>query len=107
MHKDKNRDLRLVEPDGGIRETYSNHIALCATGSDLRIAFGQLVPIGGNAARVGPREDTKTLPMPSEIEQRVAVTVSWDLAKWMGQTLADAVTRFEAKNGEIKKPITP
>jgi hypothetical protein len=55
MHKDKNKDFRLVEPGGGIRETYSNHIALCATGSDLRIAFGQLVPIGGNAAREGAR----------------------------------------------------
>jgi hypothetical protein len=107
MHKDKNKGFRLVEPGGGIRETYSNHIALCATGSDLRIAFGQLVPIGGNAAREGAREDTKTMPVPSEIEQRVAVTVSWDQAKWLGQLLADAVTRFEAKNGEIKKPITP
>ena len=107
MHKDKNRDLRLVAPDGGIRETYSNHVALCATGSDLRIAFGQLVPIGGNAARYGAREDTKTMPLPSEIEQRVAVTVPWNLAKWLVPLLADAVTRFEAKNGEIKKLITP
>ena len=107
MHKDKNKNFRLVEPDGGIRETYSNHIALCATGSDLRIAFGQLVPIGGNAARYGSREDTKTMPLPSEIEQRVAITVSWDGAKWLSQLLADAVARFEAKNGEIKKPITP
>jgi hypothetical protein len=100
-------DNSTVSPDGGIRETYSNHIALCATGSDLRIAFGQLVPIGGNAAHEGAREDTKTMPVSSEIEQRVAVTVAWDQAKWLGQLLADAVTRFEAKNGEIKKPITP
>jgi hypothetical protein len=107
MRKDKNRGIRLVEPDGGIHETYSNHAALCCTGSDLRIAFGQLVPIGGNAAREGPSEDTKIMPLPSEISQRVAVTVPWDMAKWLSQLLADAVTRFEVKNGEIKKPITP
>lgn len=97
----------MVEPEGGIHETYSNHIALCATGSDLRIAFGQLVPIGGSAAREGAKEDTKIMPVPSEIEQRVAVTIPWDLAKWLSQLLADALTRFEDKNGEIKKPITP
>ena len=61
----------------------------------------------GNAAREGAREDTKAMSVPSEIEQRVAVTVSWDQAKWLSQLLADAVARFEAKNGEIKKPITP
>jgi hypothetical protein len=107
MHKDKHRGLRLAEPGGGIRETYSNHVTLCSTESDVRIAFGQVVPIGGNTAAEAPGQTANNGQLPFQIEQRVAVTMSWLQAKAMTQVLEDTVARFEAKNGEIKKQVAP
>jgi len=47
MPKDKLKAFRLVEPDGGLPEIYSNHVALSTTRDDLRLAFGQIVPAEG------------------------------------------------------------
>lgn len=107
MHKDKKRGGRLVEADGGIREFYSNNVTMCCTASDIRMAFGQLVPVGGNTASEWPGQIGKKVQLTFEIEQRVAITTSWYEAKLFAQLLMESVAAFEQKNGEIKKQEMP
>jgi hypothetical protein len=105
MPKDKLKAFRLVEPDGGLPEIYSNHVALSTTRDDLRLAFGQIVPAEGqifDAAFEWPEGNAKTTALPGVVTQRVAVTVSWQQAKRVSQGIAEAVARFEAKNGTMK-----
>src|ERR1035438_5228286 len=44
MSKDK-KPFRLVDPEGGLPEIYSNHVALGSTRDDIRIRFGQIIPL--------------------------------------------------------------
>jgi hypothetical protein len=110
MPKDKLKGFRLVEPDGGLPEIYSNHLALSITRDDLRLAFGQVVPLEGqviDAAFEWPEGNAKTAALPGAVAQRVAVTLTWRQAKRVSQALAGAVARFEAKNGTMEDPVDP
>ena len=109
MQKDK-KAFRLVDPDGGLPEIYSNHLALSITREDVRLAFGQIVPLEArliDAAFEWPEGNAKTIALPGMVAQRVAVTVSWQQAKRVSQALAEAVARFEAKNGTMKDAVAP
>ena len=108
--KDKPKGFNLVEPDGGLPEIYSNHLTLSTTRNDIRLEFGQIVPAKGmvvDASFEWPGGNAKTTALPGVVAQRVAVTVSWQQAKRVSQTLAEAVARFEAKNGPMKDPVDP
>ena len=109
MEKDK-KAFRLVDPDAGLPEIYSNHLALSVTRDDVRLAFGQIVPLEQrliDAAFEWPEGNKKNRVVPGTVAQRVAVTVSWQQAKRVSQALAEAVARFEAKNGTIKDAEAP
>lgn len=100
------KGFRAVEPEGGLPETYSNHVALSVTRDDVRIAFGQIVPLKGqvvDAAFEWPEGNAKTTALPGIVAERVAVTVSWAQAKRVSQALAAAVSNYEARNGNIKE----
>ena len=110
MPKDKLKGFRLVEPEGGLPEIYSNHVVLSTTKDDVRLAFGQVVPLEGqviDAAFEWPEGNSKTTALPGVVTERVAVTVTWQQAKRLSQTLAEAVARFEAKNGTMKDAVGP
>ena len=109
MQGDK-KAFRLVNPDGGLPEIYSNHVALSITRDDVRLAFGQIVPMEErlvDAAFEWPEGNKKNRVVPGTVAQRVAVTVSWQQAKRVSQALAEAVARFEAKNGAMKDAVAP
>jgi hypothetical protein len=108
--KEKLKGFRLVEPDGGLPEIYSNHVALSTTRDDLRLAFGQIVPLEGqviDSSFEWPGGNAKTTALPGIVTERVAVTVTWQQAKRVSQALAGAVARFEAKNGTMEDPVDP
>ena len=109
MQGDK-KAFRLVDPDAGLPEIYSNHLALSVTRDDVRLAFGQIVPMESrliDAAFEWPEGNAKTKALPGMVAQRIAVTVSWQQAKRVSQALAEAVARFEAKNGTMKDAVGP
>ena len=108
--KENLKGFRLVEPDGGVTEIYSNHVALSTTKDDVRLAFGQIVPLEGqviDAAFEWPEGNAKTTALPGMVTERVAVTVTWRQAKRVSEALAEAVARFEAKNGPMKDAVAP
>ena len=108
--KENLKGFRLVEPDGGVPEIYSNHVALSTTRDDLRLSFGQIVPLEGqviDAAFEWPEGNAKTTALPGMVTERVAVTVTWRQAKRVSEALAEAVARFEAKNGPMKDAVAP
>jgi hypothetical protein len=108
--KDKLKGFNLVEPDGGLPEIYSNHVALSTTKDDLRLSFGQIVPLEAQVIDAGfewPEGNAKTTALPGVVTERVAVTVSWQQAKRVSQAIAEAVARFEAKNGPMKDAVAP
>jgi len=72
-------------------EVYSNHYFLNWSTSDLRIRFGQMIPVNTDAAA----------KVNYVVEEKAAVTMSWAQAKALKDTLNDVVTRFEGANGEI------
>ena len=83
MPKENLKGFRLVEPDGGLPEIYSNHLALSITRDDVRLAFGQIVPLEAqmiDAAFEWPEGNAKTTALPGRVAQRVAVTVTWHQA---------------------------
>ena len=108
MSKDK-KPFRLVDPEGGLPEIYSNHVALGSTRDDIRIRFGQIIPLESqviDAAFEWPEGfNAKDIAgvVPGVVTGRVAVTVSWQQAKRLSQLLADAVTDNEGR----KQPTTP
>jgi hypothetical protein len=107
MEKDK-KAFRLVDPEGGLPEIYSNHVALGSTRDDIRIRFGQIIPLESrmvDAAFEWPEGNAKNIAgaVPGVVTERVAVTVSWQQAKRLSQLLADAVTENEGR----KQPTTP
>ena len=109
MQGDK-KAFRLVDPDAGLPEIYSNHLALSVTRDDVRLAFGQIVPMEErlvDAAFEWPEGNKKNRVVPGTVAQRVAVTVSWQQAKRVSQALAEAVARFEDKNGTMKDAVAP
>jgi hypothetical protein len=89
-------------------EVYSNLFSMGWTGRDVRIVFSHLiVALDAAAATDGKlggwsNQRTKVLS-----EERAAVTTSWSDLKILSGMLAEAITSFEAANGEIKQPICP
>jgi hypothetical protein len=106
MEKDHKKAFRLVDPEGGLPEIYSNHVALGSTRDDIRIQFGQIIPLKSrmvDAAFERPEGNAKDLTgvAPGVVAERVAVTVSYPQAERLSQLLADAVSEGR------KQPTTP
>jgi hypothetical protein len=83
----------------GTPDIYSNYVNASWTLFDVRVTFGQLLPldVGSNSGFV--------------VEERAAVTIAWAEAKILRDALNDLVARYEKVNGEIKPinlaPNTP
>lgn len=73
-------------------EIYSNMFFLNWSLVDVRIRFGEMIPIGTSP------EGSKVNYV---IEENAAVTMSWAQAKALKDSLIDAVTRYENTNGAI------
>ncbi|HEY5174354.1 MAG TPA: DUF3467 domain-containing protein [Terriglobales bacterium] len=88
--------VAFVPHDGRVEEVYANAIDVTWTPYDVRIRFGQFLPVQN------PEE-----PRNWEIDERVAVTVAWAEAKFLRDTLTQVIERCETVNGEIKPAKIP
>jgi len=84
---------KYCQPKEGINEYYANHIQVFWSGVDVTLIFGELTHSSENL--------TNNI---LEIENRAKVTVSWSVAKLIAASLSEAVSKYEAKNGEVKLP---
>lgn len=84
-----------VAPRDGkpIPEIYANFVLSSWTMFDVRVRLGQLVPTG-----TVPSSDANK---DFVVEERAAVTLSWQHAKLVAQLLTDLVASYEAANGKI------
>jgi hypothetical protein len=73
-------------------QIYSNMFFLNWSIVDVRIRFGEMIPIGTSP------EGSKVEYV---VEENAAVTMSWAQVKALRDSLNDAVTRYENTNGEI------
>jgi Protein of unknown function (DUF3467) len=73
-----------------IPEIYTNYIITSWTTFDVRARFGQLVPTTS-----GPGKGNFV------VEERAAVTISWQHLKTVSKLLAKLVADYERTNGEI------
>ena len=96
MEEKKPPVYKWVPPKSGVLpEIYVNYSHTSWTLSDVRLLLGQLIP----------SEDGVFV-----IEQRGAVTFTWDQAKHLRDQLVDLVASYESVNGEIpqiKLPAAP
>lgn len=81
----------IVEQPGGVNHIYANAITLGVTGYDMMIWFAKIF-------RVPDLPDTEPV---NRVEQRAAVSLSWSEAKFLRNSLSDAIEKFEKLNGEI------
>ena len=65
----------------------------------VRIRIAQIVP--------APNTDATPGYLPRVAKERVALTLSWAEVKQLRDSLADLVSRYEKKNGEIAIPQMP
>ena len=86
------RQLELVEPEDGMIRAYANHHQIGWTGFDVRLTFGELVDIA---------------PEKIVIEQTTQVTMSWQTAKLLSDSLRVLIEKYEAVNGPITTPVVP
>lgn len=84
----KQPELRWVRARE-VPEYYCNFTRASWTLFDVRVKIGQLVPSG---------EGVKDFV----VEERAAVTFSWNQAKILARLLSELVASFEEVNGEIK-----
>jgi hypothetical protein len=75
-------------------EIYANYVHLSWTLFDVRVRLGQIIP---------------TANAPSEPKEFVAqevgaVTMSWGQAKFLRDSLVDAIARYETANGLLVTP---
>jgi Protein of unknown function (DUF3467) len=85
--------INFSEPEQGQAECYANHVQIFWSGIDLTLVFGKLM----HSANSIQRNEL-------DVENRSTVTMPWSLAKLIGLSLVDAVSRYEKNNGEIKLP---
>lgn len=81
--------FKWVRSKDNIPEIYSNFTHSSWTLFDIRVRFGQLVPT---------TEDKSGFV----VEERAAVTFSWNQAKNVRDLLTQLIDSFEKVNGEIK-----
>jgi Protein of unknown function (DUF3467) len=86
-------------PPQGMLDIYSNHILVNWGIYDLRIRFGQLIPISGESEGDGPTQRV--------VEERAAVTLAWTEVLMLRNLLSDVLARYEKVNGELKLPKLP
>lgn len=86
-------------PPNGILETYSNYINANWGVMDVRIRFGQLTPVSGEAEGSKPPERV--------VVERVAVTLAWPEVIVLRNILSECIERYEKTNGELKIPTLP
>ena len=77
------RQLEYVEPEDGIFRTYANHHRFGSTGYDVRLLFGEIIDVA----------DDKII-----IEETVHVTMSWQQAKELLDTLRAIFAEHEGEN---------
>ncbi|MBV9075378.1 MAG: DUF3467 domain-containing protein [Acidobacteria bacterium] len=90
-------EIKFVPAPDGIIEVYSNYVFINWSMTDIRIRFAQLIPVDEVPGHVSPDVAADRIA-----QERAAVTVSWLQAKNLRDLLNLAVSRYEAKNGEIK-----
>jgi Protein of unknown function (DUF3467) len=96
-HEVKQRPIRkYTVPPQGILEAYSNYINVNWGIFDMRIRFGQLVPVSGES------ETPNTAPE-RVVEERVAVTLAWGEVRVLADLLNDSLKKYEEANGEMPK----
>jgi len=71
-------------------EIYSNLYFINWSRTDVRLRFGQMIPVN----EVGTNVEFV-------VEEQAAVTIAWAQAKALRDSLSDAVERFEKMNGVI------
>lgn len=100
--KQQDAPVRWVPAPQGIAEVYSNFLFVNWSMTDVRIRFAQLVPTSELPAATPP-----TVMVERVAQERAAITMSWIQAKVLRDLLADSISRYEAKNGELKLPNWP
>ena len=91
--KSENPTWKYSEAPEGAAEYYANHLHIFWTGVDLTLIFGELVHSAENNA--------KTV---LEAETQAKITMTWSVAKLVMSNLAEAIAKYEEKNGELKLP---
>ena len=86
-----------ITPDEGICDVYSNFLHINWTLFDIRIRFGQIV--------AHPEQQPEAAVW--AINEWAAVTMPWGQAKALRDMLVDAVSKYEAANGELAVPNLP
>jgi len=89
-NKSTDKRHKWIPPRDGrpVPEIFSNIVQSSWTNYDIRIRLGQLIPevdYGGDFV----------------VEDRAAVTLSWQHAKYVAKLLSDLVNSFEKTNGDI------
>jgi hypothetical protein len=86
-----------IESEEGVCEAYSNFIHMNWTLYDVRIKFGQIIP--------HPEQQPGAAVW--AISDQAALTIPWGQAKVLRGMLDEAVSKYEALNGEITVPKLP
>ena len=89
--------VEVRDSSHGLASVYSNHFDAMWTPHDVKMKFSELIKI----------VEAKDSPSTNVYEERVHVIVSWIQAKALAAALANLVSRYEAKNGEITVPKLP
>lgn len=70
--------------------------------------FGQYIPNQGDPFAPGvPKPEIRIQEVKFSVQERVAVTMGWDLVKALHELLGNHIKRFEELNGEIKQNVVP
>jgi hypothetical protein len=90
-------DFEWIAPEDGVYEAYSNIVHVNWSPFDVRIRFGQLIA------------DPRTSPQKAKwvVDERAAITMAWNEAKYLRDLLHGIVKDYEAKNAKLVTPILP
>lgn len=86
-------NFRYVDTPEGVQDHYANHVQVFWSGVDVTLVFGEMTHSIENLQK-----------HVVSIENKSQITISWSVAKLIVHSLADAVAKYEEKNGELKLP---
>ena len=81
--------VEITTPEDSTYYTYANQVQLTWTAFDIQIHFAEL-------AKITPE------PRKYIVEERIAVTMAWAEAKQLMLFIQQAISQYEALNGELK-----
>lgn len=98
--------IEWQEAREGVIDLYINFLNVNWGAYDVRIRVGQLMqridPSNASSDQANPFGRHKLV-----VQERAAITMAWNEAKFLARTLGELIQKYESLNGEIKDPKVP